>query len=96
MSNAVRVVLTAYNQLPFLRRVLPGYLRQSTTDFALTVADDGSSDGTDAYLEEMAPAFAERGIGFDHVWRPDEGWRKCHILNEAVRPRAGGPAADLQ
>jgi glycosyltransferase involved in cell wall biosynthesis len=85
MAHGVRVVLTAYNQLPFLRRVLPGYLRQTTPDFALTIADDGSSDGTQAYLEELAPAFAERGIGFDHVWHADEGWRKCHILNEAVR-----------
>ena len=40
------VVLATYNQRRFLGRTLRGYLRQTTGDFHLTLADDGSSDGT--------------------------------------------------
>ncbi len=88
---AAHVILATYNQRRFLERVLAGYLRQTRTDFHLTLADDGSSDGTDALVAARADAFSERGIGFSHVWHEDAGFRKCRILNEAVRrgPQAG-------
>jgi GT2 family glycosyltransferase len=86
------VVVATYEQLPHLRRALRGYLRQTWGDFALAVADDGSGPDTAAYLEEIAPAFMERGIPFQHVRQADEGFRKCRILNEAVRE---GPSAPL-
>ena len=85
------VVLCVYNQLPFLRRVLPGYLRQSTSDFHLTIADDGSSDGTDAFVDACRADFEARGIGLSHVWQADEGFRKTRILNEAVRQSPSAP-----
>ena len=79
------VVLATYNQVPYLERVLHGYLRQTSTDFQLTIADDGSREDTRALIDSLRPAFAERGIGFEHVWHEDRGFRKCRILNEAVR-----------
>lgn len=84
------VVVTTYNQVPLLRPALRGYLRQTTTDFHVTVADDGSREDTRAFLEEIAPEFEARGIGFQHVWHEDRGFRKTRILNEAIRlsPRA--------
>lgn len=84
MAYDARVILTAYNQLHFLRRVLRGYLRQSHTHYAITVADDGSKDGTDAFIQSMVEPFAERGIRLEHIWQEDDGWRKCRILNRAV------------
>ena len=86
------VVVTTYNHLPLLRRALRGYLRQTSKDFHLTVADDGSREDTAAYLKEMAPLFEARGIGFQHVWHEDLGFRKTRILNDAVRQ---SPAARL-
>ncbi len=86
------VILATYNQEQFLRRTVRGYLRQTRPDFHLTVADDGSGDGTAAFLQEIAPAFAERGVGFSHVRHEDDGFRKCRILNEALRR---GPDAGL-
>ncbi len=79
------VVVAAYNQLPHLRRALRGYLRQTTNDFALIVADDGSRDGSLEYLDEIASAFATKGIPFQYVTQGDEGFRKTRILNEAIR-----------
>lgn len=90
MTRAL-VVVAAYNQAPFLRRALRGYLRQSTNDFALTIADDGSSDDTPKLLETLRPAFAERGVPLTHVWQEDEGFRKTRILNEAVRQSEAAP-----
>jgi glycosyltransferase involved in cell wall biosynthesis len=89
---AAHVILATYNQERFLPRVLRGYLRQTTTDFHLSVADDGSSDGTAVIVQDLVPAFAARGIGLSHVHHEDRGFRKCRILNEAVRR---GPAARL-
>lgn len=85
------VVIATYNQVPYLARVLRGYLRQTTTDFHVTVADDGSREDTRALLERFAPAFQAAGIGFQHAWHEDLGFRKCLILNEAVRQSPAAP-----
>lgn len=92
MPPRALVVVATYEQLPHLRCALRGYLRQTTRDFALVVADDGSGPETAAHLREVAPEFAAQGIGFRHVRHEDRGFRKCRILNEAVRQ---GPEAPL-
>ena len=91
MSRRALVVLATYRQLPSLRLVLRGYLRQTIDDFALTVADDGSPPDVAAFLESIRPAFEARGIPFQHVWHEDQGFRKCAILNEAIRQSHGEP-----
>jgi len=91
MPARARVIVSTYNQLPSLRLALRGYLRQTTKDFALTVADDGSREDTRAFLESLRPEMAARGIGFDVVWQEDRGFRKAAILNEAVHRSAGEP-----
>ncbi len=82
MTAKARVIVAAYNQLPFLRLALRGYLRQTSGDFALTIADDGSSDGTDAFVAKFGDV---AGVEVDYVRQADEGFRKNRILNEAVR-----------
>ena len=91
MPRRARVVFASYNQLPLLRRAIRGYLRQTTTDFALTVADDGSASDTLEFLEAFRPELEARGVPLDVVWHPDEGFRKTTILNEAVRRSDGEP-----
>ncbi len=86
-----RVILTTYNQLPLLRRAIRGYLRQTTTDFALTVADDGSRADTRDWLREFSAEAAEKGIPFLHVWQKDEGFRRAAALNEGVRHSESEP-----
>ncbi len=83
-----RVVLATYNQGPFLQLVLRAYFRQTSTDFSLCVADDGSSDGTREIVEAAMPDAEQRGIELSYVWQADQGFRKARILNEALR-RAG-------
>jgi GT2 family glycosyltransferase len=85
MSPRARVIVATYNQAPYLERVLPGYLRQTTKDFRLVLADDGSGPQQVELVAEFARAFDKAGIEFEHVWHADDGWRKNHIMNEAVR-----------
>lgn len=82
MSVAASVVVSTYNQPAWLRKVLAGYAAQTTLDFELVVADDGSRDETREMLAALAPALPFR---LEHVWHPDEGFRKCAILNRAIR-----------
>jgi GT2 family glycosyltransferase len=85
MSPRARVIIATYNQVPLLRLVLRGYLRQTTNDFSLVLADDGSGPDQAAFLRTIEPEFVARGIRFEHVWHEDLGWRKNKIMNEAVR-----------
>lgn len=81
----VRVIVATYEQLPALRLALRGYLRQTTKDFSLVIADDGSKDDTRAFLASFAPEARAAGIAFEHHWQEDQGFRKTRILNEAIR-----------
>ncbi len=56
MKPALSVVLPTHNRCQLLRRVLAAYDAQSGAEpFELIVADDASSDGTDALLRSFVP-----------------------------------------
>ncbi len=50
---SVSVVIPAYNALKFLPQTLASIRAQTFRDFDITVVDDGSSDGTRAWLTEQ-------------------------------------------
>ena len=80
-----RVVVTAYRQEQALAITLRGWLRQTSRDFAVTVADDGSGPETAELVAVFGEEAKTHGVAVDHVWQADEGFRKNRILNEAVR-----------
>ena len=86
-----RVIVTAYENLPALRRALRGYLRQTTLDFGLTIADDGSGPDTRAFLDAFGAEARARGIEYASVWHEDRGFRRAAISNAAVRCTDGEP-----
>ena len=47
------VIIPTYNRLNFLREAVASVLNQSWRDFELVVVDDGSTDGTRAYVEGL-------------------------------------------
>jgi glycosyltransferase involved in cell wall biosynthesis len=52
-APAVSVVLPTYDREPLLREAVASVLGQTWPDWELIVADDGSRDGTRAYLESL-------------------------------------------
>jgi glycosyltransferase involved in cell wall biosynthesis len=74
----IAVIVSTYEFPAALHAVLWGLAEQSDSDFALVVADDGSSLETEAVVEEWRPAFGAR---LTHVWQPDEGFRLARVLN---------------
>jgi glycosyltransferase involved in cell wall biosynthesis len=77
----IGVVITTYNSPLWLSKVLTGYENQTQRQFRTIIADDGSTDATQAVISD----FQVRGIlAIDHVWHEDKGFRKCEILNKAI------------
>ena len=80
--QSIGLVITTYNSPLWLAKVLTGYENQTSSDFRVIVADDGSTEET----RELIERFKSRGIiTIDHVWHEDQGFRKCQILNKAIR-----------
>ena len=79
------VIISVYNKLDFLAKVLAGFERQTERDFEIILADDGSGP---AFTEALPALMNAAGIPWQHCWHEDAGFRKNKILNEAIR-RAG-------
>src|SRR5947207_6516121 len=83
-----RVIITTYERLSLLRLALRAWRRQTFTDFALTVADDGSGPETGQFVREFATTAP---FPVKHVWWKNEGFGRAGILNESVRQSEGEP-----
>jgi glycosyltransferase involved in cell wall biosynthesis len=60
--------------------------RQSNKDFEVLFCDDGSGPETARIIEE----FKKRtSISTQHLWQEHAGFRKCRILNQALRSAQG-------
>lgn len=81
MKPAASVIITTYNQPLVLDLTLRGYRRQSTQDFELIIADDGSGDDTRKLIEEHSRDFP---VPLIHVWQPDDGYHKSRAVNRAT------------
>ena len=84
-SQKLSVIISTYNNPQSLRMCLLGMLHQTRPPDQIIIADDGSRPDTAAVLRE--PIFAD--LPLESVWHPDDGWRKCRILNLAITFAAG-------
>ncbi len=75
------VVVSTYNKVEWLEKVLCGYSRQDVRDFELIIADDGSREDTRDLILQFA---AESDFPIRHLWHADEGYRRSIILNAAI------------
>jgi len=50
----VTVYMTVKNGLPFIRQAIDSILHQSYVNWEAVIVDDGSSDGTDAWLRDLS------------------------------------------
>ncbi|MFT3761527.1 MAG: glycosyltransferase family 2 protein [Pseudoxanthomonas sp.] len=81
-APAASVVFSTYNQPDWLEKTLLGFAAQDRADFEVVVADDGSGEETRARIDALRPCLP---FALRHVWQPDEGFRKCQILNKAIQ-----------
>ena len=75
------VILSTYNSVAWLEKVLWGFEVQTHRDFELIIADDGSGKETSAFIKQYQQHTA---LTIHWVWHPDEGFRKTEILNKAI------------
>ncbi len=81
VSIRASVILATYEQPRLLDLALLGYSNQTTRDFEIVVADDGSGGET----ADVVAAHARRApVPIRHVWQPHRGFWKAAALNRAV------------
>jgi glycosyltransferase involved in cell wall biosynthesis len=80
--NDLSVIISTYNQPEWLKKTLWGYEMQTVKRFELIVADDGSGEDTKQLILDLSK---ELSYGVKHVRHEDNGFRKCAILNAAIR-----------
>ena len=76
------LIIAVYNKADILRLVLLTCARQTFRDFEIIIADDGSGPEVAEAIEEARREFT---LDIQHLWHPDEGWRKNMMLNKAIR-----------
>jgi glycosyltransferase involved in cell wall biosynthesis len=77
----VSVIITTYNAVEWLQKVLIGYSVQTESDFEIVIADDGSTSETRELLSQFSAKFKNPIV---HVWHEDQGFQKTKILNKAI------------
>lgn len=80
------LILTTYNDPRSLALCLLSVARQRVLPDWLCVADDGSGPETAAVIRAFRADHPR--LALRHLWHEDRGFRKCTILNEAIRSSA--------
>ncbi|WP_299764616.1 glycosyltransferase family 2 protein [uncultured Dokdonia sp.] len=75
------VVISTYNAIEWLKKTLWGYAVQTTQDFEIVIADDGSGTETKEVIDTFKKHFP---VPIIHVWQKDDGFQKSRILNKAI------------
>lgn len=81
MQKNISVIISTYNAVEWLKKVIWGYNAQTYRNFEMIIADDGSSKDTFDLIEELQK---EVFYPIIHVWHEDNGFQKSQILNKAI------------
>ncbi|GHT23847.1 glycosyl transferase [Bacteroidia bacterium] len=82
----ISVIISIYKALDNLELILLALERQSFKDFEVIIAEDDDSPQTIAFLHEARARFPFSVL---HVSQDDQGFRKCKILNKAIKISKG-------
>ena len=75
------IIISTYNSVAWLEKVLYGYNNQTYRMFEVVIADDGSRQETKNLIDKMKD---EVFYPIVHVWHEDNGFQKSQILNKAI------------
>ncbi len=81
MQKNISVIISTYNSVEWLKKVIWGYNTQTYRNFEMVIADDGSRQDTFDLIEELKK---EVFYSIIHVWHEDNGFQKSQILNKAI------------
>jgi len=80
------VIMSTYNSVQWLEKVIWGFSVQTAADFEIIIADDGSKAETREKIEALQKLIS---IPIIHVWHEDNGFQKSKILNKAIIAATG-------
>lgn len=86
VANEISLVITTYNNVPFLEIVLKSVLRQCVFPREVIVADDGSTGETRELIDRYRSLLP---VPLIHSWIPDEGFRVAKSRNMAIAKATG-------
>lgn len=84
--STIALVISTYNWVDALERVLDGVWQQTVLPDEIVIADDGSKADTRAFIEHISAAFP---VPVRHIWHEDKGFRRTVILNKAIAAAKG-------
>lgn len=85
----ISLIVTTYNRPQALGLVLLGLAAQKGVDFndfEVIIADDGSTDSTQALLQQLQPYLP---YSLKTIWQADQGFRAARARNLAVQASQG-------
>ena len=82
----ISVIVSTYNRRDALGACLRSLGGQTTKNFEIVVADDGSGPATREVVHTWK---AKLGIPLTHVWQEDRGFRLAEIRNRAIAASTG-------
>lgn len=83
MPKHLSVVIPTFNRKDILKRTLQSFSEQSSRDFEVIVADDGSTDGTAEMVRSLNVPFQIK-----HVWQVNSG--RSAARNMGISAASGG------
>lgn len=81
MTPKLTLIISFYNKIDLLKKVLDTLVLQTMQEFEVIIADDGSKPEV---VEEIQGLLNTYPFPIRHIWQEDKGWRKNSILNKAV------------
>lgn len=79
----ISILLPVYNTSQYILKAVNSILQQSLTDFELILIDDGSSDGT----EQLVRQLADKDSRIRLVQRSNKGLRACLETHLSIMKR---------
>ena len=77
----VSIIISTYNAVDWLRKVLLGYSVQTEQDFEIIIADDGSSHETKTLINDFQSKFRNPIIHVDEIDAAVENLKYNHIVS---------------
>jgi len=78
------VIISYYKNLPFLDLILQDLAKQTYQNFEVIVAEDDDREETKSFIKKV-----KFPLSLKHVYHEDIGFRKCAILNKAIKAAEG-------